>query len=116
MASGPDELDECPHCGELIPRKATFCPHCGSDAETGWNPDGESEALDLPQQSDSPAEGSRRLEAGTPGPNPLVWALILVAFMALLSVSRLVYPRVFLPFFCLLVLTCLVLVMRSRRR
>ena len=38
----------CPHCGERVPGGALSCPSCGSDAETGWDEDGDVWAGDVP--------------------------------------------------------------------
>jgi zinc ribbon protein len=42
----------CPHCGEPLDDDATFCPHCGSDEETGWKPDTDYYAVELPEEDD----------------------------------------------------------------
>jgi uncharacterized membrane protein YvbJ len=42
-------MDECPHCGEPIAPSAESCPHCGSDCETGWKPDTDYYAVELPE-------------------------------------------------------------------
>jgi len=45
-----EELVPCPHCHELIARRAKFCRHCGSDAATGWLADAEqTEGLAAPE-------------------------------------------------------------------
>lgn len=41
----------CPHCGEMIARKAKFCRHCGSDETTGWS-DASDHAIDWPDEAD----------------------------------------------------------------
>ena len=46
-------MDECPHCGEPLASDAESCPHCGSDFETGWKPDTDYYAVELPE--DEPA-------------------------------------------------------------
>lgn len=51
-------MDECPHCGEPIDEEATFCRHCGSDGETGWKPDTDYYAVELPEDEDAEAEPS----------------------------------------------------------
>lgn len=50
-------MDECPHCGEALEKKARFCRHCGSDDETGWSPDVEYHSVELPEAS-SDLEGA----------------------------------------------------------
>ncbi|MEM7232222.1 MAG: zinc ribbon domain-containing protein [Planctomycetota bacterium] len=73
---------ECPNCGEPVDEDATVCPHCGSDEETGWNPDVEYYAVELPEDDDFdfssagyPAHGQSRPVAGI--------VLLCVALMAL---------------------------------
>ena len=58
-------MDECPHCGEPLPEKAESCPHCGSDFETGWKPDTDYYAVELPDDA-TPAQRAR-FEAGQGG-------------------------------------------------
>ena len=58
MGYHPDVAkDECPHCGEPVDEDATSCPHCGSDSETGWKPDTEYYALELPEEDDEEEAG-----------------------------------------------------------
>ena len=38
----------CAHCGATVPSSAPACPECGSDDRTGWSPDAEAWAGDLP--------------------------------------------------------------------
>jgi hypothetical protein len=42
--------EECPTCGESVPRNAKACPGCGSDWDTGWSDDAHSQNLGLPDE------------------------------------------------------------------
>jgi hypothetical protein len=41
MSPRDDDSDYfvCPHCGEELPRDATFCRHCGASDQSGWSTD-----------------------------------------------------------------------------
>ena len=40
----------CPNCGAKVPRNAKACPECGSDEETGWSEETNTDGLDLPEE------------------------------------------------------------------
>ncbi len=40
--------EECPVCGEEVPRRAKACPECGADHNSGWKEEADSDGLDLP--------------------------------------------------------------------
>ena len=43
--------EECPVCGEDVPRGALACPECGADERSGWREDaGATDGLDLPDE------------------------------------------------------------------
>jgi hypothetical protein len=106
-------MDECPHCGEPLAEDAESCPHCGSDFETGWKPDTDYYAVELPEeepafsQDYSPPSTDIRWEsfawyvlvAASVG--GFIWVGrqvepsggILVAFTVLLLVSLVVFHR-----------------------
>ena len=42
----------CPNCGEPLDEDARVCPFCGSDDETGWRPDADDFAFELPDDDD----------------------------------------------------------------
>lgn len=49
--------EECPVCGEDVPRGSLACPACGADHNSGWREDAESyDGLDLPDDSFNYAE------------------------------------------------------------
>jgi hypothetical protein len=51
MKKKPDSPENCPVCGEDVPRNARACPGCGADEKSGWNPDAHiQDGLDLPDQ------------------------------------------------------------------
>lgn len=39
----------CPHCGATVAAGRRFCRECGSDAETGWSEDAETDSIELPE-------------------------------------------------------------------
>ncbi|MBN1441619.1 MAG: zinc-ribbon domain-containing protein [Planctomycetes bacterium] len=53
---------ECPHCGEPLDDDADSCPYCGSDAETGWNPDTDYYAVELPEDDDESDSGRQGID------------------------------------------------------
>ena len=45
----PKSPEECPVCGEDVPRSSLACPACGAGHNSGWRKDAESyDGLDLP--------------------------------------------------------------------
>ena len=42
--------EECPVCGEDVPRGALACPECGADERSGWREDAVADGLDLPDE------------------------------------------------------------------
>ncbi len=42
----PPEI--CPNCGAEVPPGAKACPECGSDEQTGWSEEAQTDGLDLP--------------------------------------------------------------------
>lgn len=108
-------MEECPHCGEPIDENAESCPHCGSDFETGWNPDAESESIELPEQDDEADPSGQVLDR-----SELRWekilsaALILAAALAFVWVGARAYGAVIIPF-ALLLAVCFVFFYMSRR-
>jgi hypothetical protein len=40
----------CPHCGAIVPPRASACPECGSDDQTGWSEDAVQADLDVPEE------------------------------------------------------------------
>jgi uncharacterized membrane protein YvbJ len=43
-------MDNCPHCGADLPRKAKACPECGSDENTGWSDSAYAGRLGIPDE------------------------------------------------------------------
>jgi hypothetical protein len=76
----PPEI--CPHCGAEVPRNARACPECGSDENTGWSEDAQSDGLDLPEENFNYDEFVEREFGGKPAspvPRGLHWFWWLVA-------------------------------------
>jgi len=72
----------CPHCGAQVPSDALACPECGSDNETGWSEEAESDDLllyddELPLESFKPA----------PWPRYLIAIVAIIALSAYLTYS-----------------------------
>ncbi|MBI4602557.1 MAG: zinc-ribbon domain-containing protein [Planctomycetes bacterium] len=99
-------MDDCPHCGEPIEEDAESCPHCGSDFETGWKPDADDYALDLPDDDPIVPEDAPARPRGAPALEVALSASLLLA-AAVLFVALHVYVGgqgwgVVLPFVLLL--------------
>ncbi|HYJ05672.1 MAG TPA: hypothetical protein VEX43_11095 [Chthoniobacterales bacterium] len=46
----PEAPEQCPVCGEDVPRGSLACPECGADHNSGWRADAENyDGLDLPE-------------------------------------------------------------------
>ena len=86
----PPEI--CPHCGAEVPRNARACPECGSDEETGWSDNAQSQRLGLPDEEfdynefvkEEFGSGSRRPEIRPRGIGWFWWsvAVMLLAVFA----------------------------------
>lgn len=87
--------EECPVCGEPVPRRAIACPHCGADERSGWNEDDALyDGLDLPGSGDDEEdwdyEDFKEREFGGGGMKPqgvswwwwLAALLVALAFLA----------------------------------
>lgn len=77
--------DNCPVCGEAVPRRAKACPGCGADERSGWD-----EAATLYDGLDLPDEetGQKQRNSG----HPSFWLVVIVALLAVL-VLTLVFRR-----------------------
>ena len=40
----------CPNCGAEVPSNARACPECGSDHQTGWSEQAQTDSLNLPEE------------------------------------------------------------------
>ena len=89
-------MDECPHCGEPLEEEAESCPHCGSDFETGWKPDTDYYAVELPEDDTSYEESQDSTEV----PWESLGSLLLVVIAALVGiwVAATVHGRTVFPF------------------
>src|SRR5262245_39596419 len=95
-------MDECPHCGEPIQASAESCPHCGSDFETGWKPDTDYYAVELPEDE----AGYRGREYAAP--SEFQWEsfatglLLFLSGLAFVGCGLTAHQMQFLPFAALL--------------
>ena len=89
-------MDECPHCGEPLEEEAESCPQCGSDFETGWKPDTDYYAVELPEDDTSYEESQDTTEV----PWESLGSLFLIILAALVGVwtAASVHGRTVLPF------------------
>jgi uncharacterized protein (UPF0212 family) len=75
--------EECPVCGEDVPRGAKACPHCGADERTGWNDETTRyDGVDLPDEAfaDERTERAARREHGRG-----LWVAVAVGLLILLT-------------------------------
>jgi hypothetical protein len=75
--------ENCPNCGEDVPRNALACPGCGSDYNTGWNEESHYGGLDLPTEEFDYEEFTKREFGTSPQPpagltNRKWWVMILM--------------------------------------
>ena len=76
----------CPHCGAEVPPKARACPECGSDEQTGWSSEAQTNGLDLPgEEFDYDDYVKREFGGGSPVPRGLHWFWWLVAVVILVG-------------------------------
>lgn len=61
--------DVCPNCGAEVPPRAKACPECGSDDQTGWSGQAQTDDLGLPDQEFDYDDFVKR-EFGDPKPVP----------------------------------------------
>lgn len=74
----------CPNCGAEVPPRAKACPQCGSDENTGWSDQAQSDALDLPEENFNYDEFVQREFGGkSPKPRGVSWLWWLVALLLL---------------------------------
>lgn len=83
---------ECPHCGEPLDEDAEFCHQCGSDVETGWNPDIDYHAVELPEDDLADDEVPAPGEAAQPrGRIPVDYGLLVAAVIVFIGASFVAY-------------------------
>lgn len=77
--------ENCPVCGDAVPRHAKACPGCGADERSGWDEEATRyDGLDLPDED----TGQKQRNSG----HPLRWMVVIVALLAVL-VLTLVFRR-----------------------
>ena len=77
--------EECPVCGETVPRGAVACPGCGADERTGWNEEATRyDGLDLPDDAfaDQKTERAARRQHGSG-----LWLVVAVGLLAVLILT-----------------------------
>lgn len=82
--------ENCPVCGEDVPRNARACPECGADELSGWREDADSEDALAGTEEDFDYDEFVRHEFGysprPPGIHRVWWITGLVMLAALLFV------------------------------
>jgi hypothetical protein len=92
----PPPPEECPVCGEPVPRNALACPECGADHNSGWRPDAAAhDALDLPDESFNYDEFVRTEFGSSPKPAgaKTIWWLTAIALLAAVVLLYVVAAR-----------------------
>lgn len=81
----PTTPENCPVCGEAVPRGARACPGCGADERAGWDEEAtRHDGLDLPDE----AFAEERPAAARRGPGPdRFWLVVAVVLLAALLVT-----------------------------
>ncbi len=77
--------ENCPVCGESVPRGAAACPGCGADERTGWNEEATRyDGLDLPDPAfadeDTAAAARRKHAQG-------LWLVVAAGLLVLLIIT-----------------------------
>ncbi len=91
------DTEPCPHCGAPVRTGSKFCRECGSDAQTGFAIEGDSDVVELPEEmTDIEYETfvqkeltSTREASARGGINLKLLALITIIVLALLIASLL---------------------------
>lgn len=76
--------ENCPNCGEDVPRKALACPGCGSDYDTGWSEESQYDGVGLPDEEFDYVAFTKREFGHDPRPaglNTRRWIAALVVFL-----------------------------------
>ena len=80
--------EECPVCGEEVPRGALACPACGADHNSGWKEDAESyDGLGLPDDGFNYEEFVEQEFGSSPKPagiKTLWWVTAILVIMAVI--------------------------------
>jgi hypothetical protein len=75
--------ENCPVCGEPVPRGAKACPGCGADERSGWDEDATRyDDLDLPDSAfaDDDASAPRRARG-----DRRLWIVVVAVMLAILA-------------------------------
>lgn len=89
MSARVNPPEECPVCGEPVPRGARACPGCGADERSGWDEEAtRHDGLDLPDSAF--ADDDRGPPAPARGRGALwpVVGVVLVAALILAFIFR----------------------------
>jgi len=76
--------ENCPVCGEEVPRKALACPECGADERSGWREESV-DGLDLPDEDFDYGEFVQKEFGPEVKPEGIAWAWWAAAVAALLA-------------------------------
>ena len=78
--------ENCPACGEDVPRGAAACPECGADHLSGWREDADTTGgLDLPDEEFNYDEFVKKEFGNEVKPEGISWAWWAAAVAALLA-------------------------------
>ena len=78
--------ENCPVCGEDVPRGAAACPECGADHLSGWREDADTTGgLDLPDEEFNYDEFVKKEFGNEVKPEGISWAWWAAAVAALLA-------------------------------
>jgi hypothetical protein len=82
--------ENCPVCGQDVPRSALACPGCGADHNSGWNDEATGlDGVDLPGENFSYAQFVEREFGGKVKPAGQKTAWWVVGIILLISVVTL---------------------------
>jgi hypothetical protein len=88
--------EECPVCGEEVPRGSLACPACGADHNSGWRIDADThDGLDLPGNDDFNYDEFTRREFGSglkPAGIKTIWWITAIVLLAL-SIALYIFNR-----------------------
>ncbi|MEX1111136.1 MAG: zinc-ribbon domain-containing protein [Chthoniobacterales bacterium] len=82
--------ENCPVCGEEVPRGALACPECGADERSGWREE-VVDGLDLPDEDFDYGEFVQKEFGREVKPEGIAWAWWAAAVAALLAFAAMFF-------------------------
>jgi len=79
--------ENCPVCGQDVPRKALACPVCGADQNSGWNDEATSlDGVDLPGENFNYDQFVEREFGGKvkPSSQKMVWWMVGIVLLIII--------------------------------